>query len=210
MKNWIFDLDGTLVDSFSHYFRSLESIFEEHGKVFSDDLKHSALTDHLRDFFARHLGTDRVEPAFERLQVVSNADAEKIKPFGGMIEILEHLKSRGSRIAIWTNRDHESASLIVKHAGLGSYVDAFVSGTCVSLRKPHPEGLLRIVDQFGCDISQVAMVGDHEYDVSSARDVGAHAVRASWHSYWDVDPCTHAHDQFFDVTSFANWVRERV
>lgn len=209
MKHWAFDLDGTLVDSFSHYFVLMEEIFKQHGRQFTKDLHHPALTQSLQDLFTEHLGADAVPGAFKLLRAGSAKDARHIRPFIGVTETIEQLIEGGSRIAVWTNRDLASASLIIEHSGLGKYVELCVSGTCVAQRKPHPEGLERIAREFGCAPDQITMVGDHEYDVIGANTLGARSVRASWHSYWNVDPCSYAQHQFHSVDEFSRWIAQK-
>jgi len=206
-ETWVFDLDGTLVDSFSHYFEALREIFEQYGRSFSDAHHEAALTDPLHSFFARHLGSDAVPSAMERLQTRSNADAANIRPFDGVPELLEHLLSHGCRVGVWTNRDKVSAQLILEASGLSRFAHSFVSGNCVSLRKPHPEGLRKVMAELGGELRSVVMIGDHEHDVTAAKAVGVTAIRASWHSYWEVDRCRHADHQFHEMDHFAQWVR---
>jgi HAD superfamily hydrolase (TIGR01549 family) len=205
MKNWVFDLDGTLVDSFAHYFGTLEEIFAAHGSRFVPDLRQAALTDPLDLFFEKHIGPTAVPPAFEMLRLLSNESARHILPFAGIEKVVRELKRRGARVAVWTNRDLESATLILKHSGLKPLAELCVSGTCVDLRKPHPEGLLRLIQHFGCAPSDVTMVGDHEHDVTAANEAGVRAVRASWHAYWKIDACPDADFQFHSVPDFENW-----
>ena len=157
MKHWAFDLDGTLVDSFGHYFDALRGIFSDHGAEFAPDQRLPALTESVIPFLTRHLGPARVDTALQKLQAVSNADAEKIRPFDGVVDLISHLRGNGSQIAVWTNRDLESTRLILKHSGLDPLVDLCVSGSCVENRKPDPEGLTRITRQFGCRAER----GDH-------------------------------------------------
>lgn len=208
MQHWVFDLDGTLVDSFSHYFAMLERIFMEHGVRFTEDLRYAALTETLDQFFAKHLGKDAVPQALADLQKHCNQDAQSIRAFDGMIPALKHLTEKGARIAVWTNRDYESAKLILEHSGLEPFAEVFVSGTCVQQRKPHPEGLLRIIDAFGCTPDSVTMIGDHEHDVAGAKSIGARAVRASWHSYWSDKACSKADLQFHRVQDFTDWIKK--
>ncbi len=206
MKLWIFDLDGTLVDSFSHYFKALEDIFTEYGKVFDNSLGHAALTDPLPQFFEKHLGKELALEGLEKLQQMSNDHAKDVRPFEGMIETIEGLIKQGKDVAIWTNRDLHSATLIIQASKLDKLFSCVVSGTCVTLRKPHPEGILRIAKQFNCELKDVTVIGDHEHDVQGAKTAGARAVRASWHSYWQVAPCETADHQFFGVSNFSQWV----
>lgn len=207
MKHWVFDLDGTLVDSFSQYFETLTHIFNEYGVTFTDAHRLPALTESLPAFFDRILGPGTAAPALEKLRQMSSDDAARIRPFEGVETFLSDLKSNGAKIGVWTNRDFESAKLILQHSGLDRYVEEFVSGTCTVLRKPHPEGLLRIIDNFKADLSTVTMVGDHEHDVVAAKTAGVRGVRASWHSYWSVEPCPHTEHHFHDFSQFSDWAK---
>ncbi|MBI3554909.1 MAG: HAD hydrolase-like protein [Deltaproteobacteria bacterium] len=209
MNYWAFDLDGTLVDSFSHYFKILDVIFQDHGARFSPEHRHTALTQPIPDFFEKHLGKAAVEPAIEKLTKVSTKDAEQIHPFDGITTAVEHLVSSGAKVAVWTNRDLISAELILKHTKLKRLAEICISGTCVVQRKPSAEGLLKISSRFGCHARDITVVGDHEHDVQAAKSVGARAVRASWHSYWTVERCTQADAQFYTVPEFTAWVQSR-
>lgn len=204
-KHWVFDLDGTLVDSFGHYFASLEEIFEREGKKFTQELRYPALTESLDLFFSEHLGPSRVSNAFALLRQRSHEDALKIQVFSNLKSGLEQLALQGARMAVWTNRDLSSASLILKQTGLDQWVETCVSGTCIELKKPHPDGLHRILDRLGCGPEQVTMVGDHEHDVLGAKKAGVRAVRASWHAYFKIEACPWADAQFYQVDEFLSW-----
>ena len=200
MKHWVFDLDGTLVDSFSHYFKALEGIFKQYGVEFTEDLRLPALTHPLLAFFEEHLGKAAVPAAFAKLQVHSNDDA-----FQGLDAFVRKVTENGAQVGIWTNRDLESAQLILQSTGLSRYSTICVSGDCVAQRKPHPEGLLRIIKLFGCRPDEVTMVGDHTHDVTAAKAIGARSVRASWHQYWAIEKCPHSDHQFYKTSEFEAW-----
>lgn len=206
MKHWVFDLDGTLVDSFAHYFESTAEIFKHFGVPFNSELHYSILTEPLVQLYAQKLGKENLELALQMLQDKSNNDATKIRAFSGVHGALQELKKNDARIGVWTNRDLESATLILEHSGLKDLVEICVSGTCTTLRKPDPEGLLRVIQHFNCRPSEVIMIGDHEHDVSAAKDVGAIGVRASWHGYWKMDACKTANHQFHEFSDFKNFV----
>lgn len=207
-QTWIFDLDGTLVDSFPQYFTCLTTVFQRYGKAFHNGLRHESLTDQLMTFLRNHLGP-HADSAMEDIRVMSRDEANLIPPFEGIVDTLDHLKGKGARLAVWTNRDLPSATLILQHSGLSPYFDAFISGSCVKERKPHPEGLTRIVEQLNSDLAMVTMVGDHEHDVAGAKTATARAVRASWHGHWEVEKCGSADHQFYSVPEFAAWVQSQ-
>src|ERR1700753_1849967 len=97
MQYWVFDLDGTLVDSFPPFFEVLEVIFQQNGKAFPKDFHLPALTESLPLFFERHLGKEAVPGALHLLQEQSNADAARIKTFPGVMETIALLKSKNSK-----------------------------------------------------------------------------------------------------------------
>ena len=210
MKHWIFDLDGTLVDSFALYFEALTAIFKGSGKAFGPELRLPALSEYLPDFFEKHLGHRAVANAMIAIQARGNEDARRVIPFSGIIPLIEELVRSGSRIAVWTNRDRVSTELILQHSGLQKYVDICITRTCVSKPKPDSEGLLRILERFDCGPDAVTMVGDHEYDVEAAKIMGVRSVRAGWHGYWKMDRCLRADHQFESVEAFCSWVRGQV
>lgn len=206
MRYWAFDLDGTLVDSFSFYFRALQEYFSRQGKTFSDDLRHDSITIPVGTFLSTHLGPEESKNAFQYLTMRSKDDAHQIQIFEGLETVIEGLHQGGARIAIWTNRDKVSAQQLLTASGLIRYIETVVSGTCLTHHKPHPEGIYKIAAGFGVSPSEICMVGDHEMDMHGAKAAGAKAVRASWHRHWKTNPCTVADHQFYDVPSFGKWV----
>jgi phosphoglycolate phosphatase len=207
---WVFDLDGTLVDSFSPFFTVMSEIFDAHGMTFSPTLERPALSQPLPLFFSRHLGKKAVAGAMSMLQARSNESALTIQAFAGIPDILRQLSENGARIAVLTNRDLVSAQLILEHSGLGRHVEHCISGSCVAQCKPHPEGLLRIVNTFAGDARSVTMVGDHDHDVLVAKATGAKAIRASWHAHWPAEKCPHADHQFHSVKDFDAWTQSSI
>ena len=136
----------------------------------------------------------------------SQSDAVGIRPFDGAVDLLSRLKDRGDRVAIWTSRDLASAALVLKHSGLDRFVQKCVSGTCVMEHTPHPEGLLRILGEYGCPPEDAVMVGDHENDMRAARQAGTYAIRASWNPHGETTPCVHAHQQFRRIADLKTWL----
>jgi len=206
---FVFDLDGTLVDSFGHYFESLTTIFNElgteKGVKFTDELRYPSLTEPLPKFLSDSLGENQGAAAMKLIRELSCEHSKHIRPFDGMMDVLDRLKTRGAKVAVWTNRDFPSASLILEHSGLKPMLDAFVSGSCVKDKKPHAEGMGKILNTMGLSNDGVVMIGDHEHDVWAAKSASVRAVRASWHTYWEIQACKEADHQFYKVKEFSDW-----
>lgn len=208
MKHWVFDLDGTLIDSFEYYLILVREIFADFGIELASEHLNACLGQHSRNFFGTHLPPEHLENALTSLKKRAMVDAEKIRPYLGITGILAQISDRNQKIALWTSRDLESASQILSQTGLESYIEFWVSGSCVERHKPDPEGLLKISRYFSCDPEDLIMVGDHDYDMEAAKKVGAKAIRVSWHGYNPPAFCRLADHHFRSVDELREWLEE--
>lgn len=206
-QHWIFDLDGTLVDSFKYYFLTLEEMLAKEGIPFTETHKREALSEHPAKFLARYLNPDLLPIALDALLELSRSDAKVIETYDEILDSLTHLKDNGAQIAIWTNRPLESAKIIIDSSGLAPLIDIHLSGECVKNPKPDSEGLYQIAKFFKCEPAEIIMVGDHEHDMLAAKNAGASAIRASWHGHWQEDSCALADKQFHCSREFASWLK---
>lgn len=207
-KHWVFDLDGTLVDSFNPYFKILSRILADHGVSLEEAEKRRCIGLPAKDYLETKIPREHVKPALLRLSEQSNRDAADIRPFAGIEDVLHHLARSGRTISIWTSRDLVSTQLVLKHTGLEKIVSIVQSGTCVVQKKPQPEGIQRIAAHHAATPAQMVMIGDHDMDMRGGRGYGIHSVRASWHGVWADDKCALADRQFHDVADFKKWVFE--
>jgi pyrophosphatase PpaX len=207
MKLWIFDLDGTLTDSFPVFFRAMQGIFAGHGKPLSEEMLHAALGSTMPNFFGLHLGEEHSAKAVEDLCRLSIEHAGDVRPFAGIEACLADLQASGREIAVWTARDRDSAEKVLSVSGLGRYASHLVSGNCVRHNKPDPEGARKVLAHFRRGGEETVMIGDHHHDVNGARAAGLTSVRASWNPYWKSERCELAHHQFFRVEDFSAWAR---
>ncbi len=205
MKTWVFDLDGTLVDSFRHYYELLEDLVR---RPITDEEKKSVVAQAPLDFLSQNFGVDRVEELMRQVHHQGLKDAETIVAYPGAAELLTSLQESGRQVAIFTNRDRESATLILKHSGLSKLVNYVVTGSCVTVKKPSAEGLHQIQKKFLGTPDQFVMIGDHDCDMQAAKSFGAIGIRASWHKYWLDSECALAQKQFFEFEDFTSWARQ--
>ena len=207
MKYWVFDLDGTLTDSFAPYFSTVEHYL---GTSLSREEKKTFIGMHPSQIFHSRLSSDEATHALKILKEKSQKDAASIPLFSEMYAICSWLNQNGRRISVWTSRDLDSAKLVLKETGISQFIDHIISGDCVVQRKPHPEGLTRIQSLFSCESHEMVMVGDHDHDMEAAKAMGVLSIRASWHTHWDHNICHHAHKQFYTTSDFQAWVKQNI
>jgi HAD superfamily hydrolase (TIGR01548 family) len=182
-KPWlIFDMDGVLVDVAESYRETIARTVARFTGVeitraqiqdyknqggFNDDW---ALTRHI----IREAGVDApfegVRECFQRIFLGNAGDGlilrERWIARPGALEIL----SERFRLAIFTGRPREEAELTLNRFAGGLVFDPVVGMYEVEQRKPHPEGLLRILQNDGG--GQAFYIGDSVDDARCARAAG--------------------------------------
>ena len=206
MKHWVFDLDGTLVDSSPAYEKAIEIIFSNFGLICSaDDLQKAHLYFNPYEFFSLYLKEKQVVAAIDMLLQLNLDHADKITEFSGISELIENLYNKNVKLSVWTGRDYFSARKILDHLGLSKYIDQCVSRTCVTNTKPLPDGLLKILKDSAGHPSHTVMVGDHQYDILGARAASVKAVSVSWKSSAVSDLVKISDHHFYQVADLKTW-----
>lgn len=180
MKHWIFDFDGTLVDSDAHTQSCINYALEPFGQVVAPDFIEQVRHRHPGQIFDDLLNVEERALAFKRLAEISQDKASEIKAFGGIEVVLEHLNSRGISLSIWTGRDRHSTEMILKKQGLLHFFSKIVSGTCVPNNKPSTDGLVVLLGHYQSPVTDMVMVGDHHHDIEPANDLGMYSIHARW------------------------------
>ena len=84
-----------------------------------------------------------------------------------LVSLLEKLRPQ-KKTAVATNRTDTMDRLLAEF-NLEGYFDLVVTSTDVKHPKPHPEGLLKILDHFGLAPHQAIYIGDSQVDELAAR-----------------------------------------
>ena len=179
---FLFDLDGTLVDSvYQHVLawrEALESggihlaVWRIHRQIgMSGGLFVNALL--------RETGHSVSKEEAERLQEVHGEAfrryASQVRPLPGAEELLSYLTKAGVPWAIATSGRLESASLSLRLLGLGDDVP-IITRDLVRHAKPDPDLFLAAAEKLRVDISDSVVVGDSIWDLLAARRARALGV----------------------------------
>jgi len=182
----IFDIDGTLVDSFEAYHKVFnEGIADFHVEKISRDILRGYLAKGLglREILQRVFGSPLDDATYEAcrgkiLRLFKQAEVEEVKSFSGTDELFRQLKDNGIKIGIATGRTSspEDEWLRFKKLGLGGYISTIVTSQEVEHRKPSPDAIIECAKRMGIPIENCIVVGDTESDIVAAKNAGAIAV----------------------------------
>ncbi len=188
----VFDLDGTLVDSLPDLHATL-------NRVLHADLPVDAVRRMIGDGAA--VLVRRAQAALGRpedpanlaafLADYENNTAHATRPYDGIIDLLNALRSAGARMAVCTNKPEAAAHALLAALGLDGYFSAIGGGDSFPTRKPDPAHLRATIQAAGGDAAHAVMVGDHANDVNAAKGAGIPSIFAAW-GYGTPDMATGA------------------
>ena len=179
----VFDLDGTLADSFAAIREALNAALREHGLAERDlpwvrtHVGRGAV-ELLRDA----VGADRDEELRRAVgarfgAVYREIYLEQTPPMPGAGEVLELVAARTlGKVAVVSNKYEELCRGWLAHWGLAPHVASVVGPDTYGVRKPDPGTVLPALERFGVRPGDALMVGDMEIDVSTANAAGVPAV----------------------------------
>jgi len=87
-------------------------------------------------------------------------------------EALTALRSRGTKLAVVTNKEGRYTATVLNAHQLMPLLDCVVSGDTLPTKKPDPAGIERCLAHFGTPRHRALFVGDSSIDVATARNAG--------------------------------------
>ena len=107
------------------------------------------------------------------------ADAYKDAPvFEGIPDVLESLSKEEISLLVVTSKPKRMAKRVIEHTGLTDYFYEIV-GPSDEMTDPSKADLIRTaIEITGADPAEVLMIGDRNYDIEGANDVGVDSAGA--------------------------------
>ena len=182
---YLFDLDGTLVDTAPDINAALNLALESHGHPRVDE----SLTRHWVGHGVVALVTQAIErhglPPEHSDDLVTafighyeSRIADLSRPYPGVLDALTELGARGAGLAVVTNKRTQFTLPLLEALGLDRYFDAVVCGDTAERPKPAADPALHACRLLDLAPADALFVGDSDTDVACvpADQLGADAV----------------------------------
>jgi phosphoglycolate phosphatase len=172
VRGLIFDCDGVLFDSYGANQLYYNLIRKGLGLEPMDPEQERYVHAHaVRESLARITPPERMDEAQAIRKTIDYRDLiPAMVPQQGLYPFLGWALASGYRLGVFTNR-MTTMNLVVERFDLGPYFSPVLTAALVR-PKPHPEGLVRILRQWGLAGREVAFLGDSHLDLDSARSAG--------------------------------------
>jgi phosphoglycolate phosphatase len=180
---YLFDLDGTLVDTAPDLNAALNHALGQHGYQPVNEaltrhwIGHGAkvLVEQAFDYQQRpHDESEAVLRAF--LNYYEDHVADLSQPYPAVLDALSSLRARGARLAVVTNKMTTFSVAILQTLGMTRYFEAVVCGDTTKTPKPAADPALHACRALGLEAPDALFVGDSQTDVLCARAAGCPVV----------------------------------
>ncbi|MBR1412425.1 MAG: HAD family hydrolase [Prevotella sp.] len=185
-STYIFDLDGTLLDTLHDLASSVNYALQTHGMpTHSVDAIRGFVGNGVRLLMERAVPDGAQNPQFEATfatfrQHYMQHSLDTTCPYPGIAEMLHQLKQRGCRLAVVSNKMMAATQDLVRHffpeieVAIGEHEAEGIR------KKPAPDTVFQALRQLGVGKEQAVYVGDSDVDLQTARNSGLPCISVLW------------------------------
>ena len=181
-QGYLFDLDGTLVDTAPDLMDALNFALNSVDMP-SVDLNLTRqwvgfggrimLKQAIKSFPQTLVGSTNIETLYLRfLDYYQSQTSLKSQPYPTVVKTLETLCTRASRLAVVTNKSEHLAVKCLDELNLTRFFNVVVGGDTMQVAKPAPEPALYACNELETPVSNTLFVGDSMTDLECARNAG--------------------------------------
>lgn len=178
----LFDMDGTLIDTNALIHDSFVHTLKHYGLSFTDEEILTFNGPPLIDTFTNinPLLADQMVETYREHNIAQHD--QYVTVFPTVKETLEELRQQGIKMAVVSAKMSLGVEQSLAFTDLRQYFDVVVSVDDVIKPKPHPEPVLKAIEQLGSSPETSLMVGDNSHDIESGNNAGVKTVGVSWSS----------------------------
>ena len=186
-KVYIFDLDGTLLDTLSDLAASTNYALRTHGMLeHSIDDVRRFVGNGVRKLMERAIPDGEANPDFEATfatfrQHYMEHSLDTTKPYEGIPETLAELKRRGCRLAVVSNKMMAATQDLCRYFFPDTIEVAIGENESQGIRKkPSPDTVFAALHELGVDKQEAVYVGDSDVDIQTAANAGLPCISVLW------------------------------
>lgn len=186
-QTYVFDLDGTLLDTLGDLAASTNYALRTHGmpEHSLDDVRRF-VGNGVRVLMERAVPQGAENPQFEaafqtfRTHYMQHS-LDTTKPYDGILETLEALKAEGCRLAVVSNKMMAATQELCRHFFRDTIEVAIGEHEAQGIRKkPAPDTVNEAFRQLGVGKERAVYVGDSDVDILTARNSGLLCISVLW------------------------------
>ena len=185
-NTFIFDLDGTLLNTLDDLAASVNYALRTHGmpERTLDEVR-SFVGNGVRLLMERAIPEGSANPRFEETFATFRAyymehSLDTTRPYDGIPEVIHALKQRGCRLAVVSNKFYAATQELIRHffpeitVAIGEHEAEGIR------KKPAPDTVFEALRQLGVGKEKAVYVGDSDVDLQTACNSGLPCISVLW------------------------------
>ena len=186
-QTYIFDLDGTLLDTLGDLAASVNFALRTHGmpEHSLDDVRRF-VGNGVRKLMERAVPDGADNPLFDEAfatfrQHYMAHSLDTTRPYEGIPEALEALKANGCHLAVVSNKMMAATVELCRHFFPDTIEVAIGEHEAEGIRKkPAPDTVFAALRELGVEKDRAVYVGDSDVDVQTAANSGLPCISVLW------------------------------
>ena len=179
-KAYLFDCDGTIVDSMPLHYVAWKRVFDEHGCSFPEELFYAWGGMPIRDIIAALNEEHGLRmPVEETARTKERYYTEMLEDLKAIPEVLAHIEDQHGKIpfAVVSGSTRDSVEASLSALGLLARFDTLVCAGDYAKGKPDPEPFLTAARLLGVKPEECLVFEDAETGVAAAKAAGMAVVK---------------------------------
>ncbi|MHA1695107.1 MAG: HAD family hydrolase [Candidatus Helarchaeota archaeon] len=184
IKGFIFDLDGTLINTLKYHVQAFLKAFNESSytidkKIIEQNMGRTPWDIPSDILFNKNFnslgGTEK--------KVVKKIASKKIKYYheflegdipvqNGAIKLLKYFKSNNYKLAVCSSTPQINVNYILKKVKLFDFFDVIITGDNIKIGKPNPAAYLLAVNHLHLKKEECIIIGDSIHDIKAGKNGG--------------------------------------
>ena len=182
-STYLFDLDGTLIDSIELIMSSFRHTMRTHlGTVPPDAEWRAGFGTPLRSQLARYArDADQVADMAATYRTHNREYHDRlVKPYAGIHDVVKGLAERGAKLGIVTSKNLVATQHGLRRCALTRFFEVLVTSDDVIEHKPRPAPVLEALTRLDASATRTVFIGDSPYDCLAGRAAGVSTAAVLW------------------------------
>lgn len=180
IRTILFDLDGTLIDTNQLIMASFRHTFNYFKLDYTDEQIMEFNGPPLVDTFMK-IDPLRANEMVETYRIHNHLEHDNyVKAFPKVMETLEVLKDKEIKLGIVSTKMAKGVNMGLTLTGITNFFDSIITFDDVANPKPHPEPVIKAIQELDADVHSTLMVGDNSHDIVAGQKAGVQTAAVAW------------------------------
>lgn len=201
-KNWFWDFDGTLYDTYPRVTRAFQKALRDAGIELPDEIVLNQVKLRLDGaaLWAAQGNETVADMILQRyLFHAESEDESTMKPYAGVGNMLQMITQAGGSNFLYTHRNMTAVEALERD-GLWQYFTGKVTSEDEFPLKPAPDALNHLMEKYSLQKKDCCMVGDRSIDLDAGKNAGMADILFDPEGFYKDYPATF---RFFTYADMA-------